>query len=64
MRPAVPDMLRNTFHAIDMLFVWISSEQGISLVNLQTYFYEKMGLDARAVSSVYWLCQRVVATSL
>lgn len=44
--PAVSDMLRNTFHAIDMLFVWISSHQRmlhlplwISLVNLLTFFF-------------------------
>ncbi len=59
--PAVSDMLRNTFHAIDMLFVWISSHQRmlhlpiwISLVNLLTFFfffYENIGLDAQAVSS-------------
>lgn len=29
MRPAVPDMLRNAIQAVDMLFVWISSDQGM-----------------------------------
>lgn len=45
---AVSDMLRNTFHAIDMLFVWILSHQRmlhrplwISLVNLLTFFLWK-----------------------
>lgn len=46
-------------YAVCLDFIWTrdasSASLTISLVNLQTYFYEKMGLDARAVSSVYWL---------